>query len=417
MMMGAVPRGPTATTTTTVPTIKPTAATFKLECLYTNQVNKKRKTWSDGFLKVAIDGGIYHCTLLDADDVREIGLESRPLEPSEIARFQKRIDHHLKMDQYIVDVSFASMTTPSTSAPVEANKAVPKLSLPKKFVPPSKYIPPPKIDQNNPHNTLHAGSTSTSALSTNSMYPTSSSSLNASSKFKKYDVMQDELDAIWGDEGAAKTDNRTNYTQEPSRKQNNWSFHTENEISRQSDSRPTTVTSSSYQNGISNRGQSRASLFPSSVSNDYDDTPNRPEDHWNEEPDIAPNHSTTQNRYGVTAPMTKKAKRNEEGEDDYVQLNAPNRHVATLARTTPHASSSSSSAPSQYNSVHDGFNTQKRSAPHQQPPSKQFIPPSNTVQRPNQPISMLSSRQQQTAPPQQSNDFDEYNITDDIWNS
>jgi hypothetical protein len=165
---------------------------LKLTCMYTKQINKKRKVWSDGFLKVVIDGDFYQCTLIDAEDVREVGLDSRQLEPAEIGRFIARKPHQLDMENYIVDITFEdTASTPSiTNKPVAGG---PSLKLPK-FVPPSRYIPPQPRYQP-PQQTPRNGVNEFQQMNHPSSMSTSSSSFGG----KSYRMTDTELDDIWGD--------------------------------------------------------------------------------------------------------------------------------------------------------------------------------------------------------------------------
>ncbi len=157
---------------------RPPPTVLRLPCMYTKQINKKRKVWSDGILKVVIDGDIYHCTLLDAEDVRGIGLDSRQLEPAEVVRFKNRQAHNLEMENYIVDVIFDDLS--STGAP--------SLKLPK-FVPPSRYIPP----HHPPKQELRKNMSQNHNLG----------DVKLQTGGRAYRVTDGELDDIWGNEASS----------------------------------------------------------------------------------------------------------------------------------------------------------------------------------------------------------------------
>lgn len=186
-----------------VPVItRPTSSVLKLSCMYTKQINKKRKVWSDGLLKVVIDGDIYQCTLIDAEDVREIGLDSRQLEPAEVNRFKTRKPHQLDMENYIVDISFDDLEAPDVALPKTATGG-PSLKLPK-FVPPSRYVPQPHQLQYQQQPINRYGQPPQQRLH---QQPTSNST---SFGGRSYQMTDAELDDIWGG---------SNGTEQPQRKE------------------------------------------------------------------------------------------------------------------------------------------------------------------------------------------------------
>ena len=149
----------------------------RIKCMFTTQLTKKRKTWSDGVLKVFYTGGGYQCSLIDTGKLRETSLTSRQLESVEVQKLKKNEEVELEFESYLVTVS----------AGINDYDAVaPPLKLPK-FIPPSKYVVIPK--------TVEVPAT----VMRNTM-PTQSG---------PYRVTADELDDIWDrDESIPK--NRTN---------------------------------------------------------------------------------------------------------------------------------------------------------------------------------------------------------------
>lgn len=155
-----------------------------MKCMYTTQLTKKRKTWSDGLLKVFFSGGSFQCSLLDAGKLRETVLVSRQLESLEVQQLKKNEEIELDFEGYLVTVS-------AGSSEHDESKVGPPLKLPK-FVPPSRYVPPARqVDQyvsgsNNPVGAV-PGTTRPAAAS------------------GPYRVTNDELDDIWDRDQPAPT--------------------------------------------------------------------------------------------------------------------------------------------------------------------------------------------------------------------
>lgn len=104
----------------------------KLKCMFTTQVTKKRKAWSDGLLKVFFSGGTYQCSLIDCSKIRETSLVSRQLEAVEVQKLKKNEEIELEFEGYLVTVLAGN--------DYDETKVGPPLKLPK-FVPPSVYVP------------------------------------------------------------------------------------------------------------------------------------------------------------------------------------------------------------------------------------------------------------------------------------
>ena len=143
----------------------------RLKCMYTSQLTKKRKTWSDGTLKVFFSGGSYQCSLLDGAKLRETVLVSRQLESVEIQALKKNEEIELDFEGYLVTVS-------AGNPELDAAKIGPPLKLPK-FVPPSRFVPPTRLTEQIPN----TGAT------------TMPKSIGVSKG--PYRVSNDELDDIW----------------------------------------------------------------------------------------------------------------------------------------------------------------------------------------------------------------------------
>lgn len=163
----------------------------RLKCMYTTQLTKKRKTWSDGQLKVFFSGGSYQCSLLDCGRLRETILVSRQLEILEVQQLKKSEEIELDFEGYLVTVCAG------TSEHDEA-KVGPPLKLPK-FVPPSRYVPPVRqVD--------HFVNESKGNVSVNSRQESVSG---------PYKVSSDELDEIWDRDQPPKSRRSTTEQTEP----------------------------------------------------------------------------------------------------------------------------------------------------------------------------------------------------------
>lgn len=308
---------------------------FKLQCMYTKQINKKRKVWSDGILKLSIDGSIHNCTLLDTEDVREIGLGTRPLEPSEIARFDKRIEHHLEIDQYLIQVTFEREAPSNGPQVLNRNTPNSKPLIPKKFVPPSRYVPPQPIEPNetfsnysNSFNRAPPTSSSSSLASSINQSNSIFTSTNIASKFKKYDVQQDELDDIWNDAPkpthsfttAASSSSRAASNTFPHSQQiaNNipvrsaTSFHNTQDEDEIQPYRPATGAYQQKNTAAATINDGSTFLSSRFLSKDRDNY-----------------HLPENDEYDAPNEMSRGR------ETQYVQVNAPNRHLATLSRQPP----------------------------------------------------------------------------------
>jgi hypothetical protein len=165
---------------------------IRLSVMYTKQLNKKRKSWSDGILKVCIDRGVYSCTLIDAEDVRELPIDSRQLEPAEIARFQNKLAHQLNLENYLVEVSFEDEASASSSISSAIVQIKPQLKLPR-FVPPSRI---PKVESKPSNQTLEPSRLKSCELLT---AKTTGNSFGG----RRYRMTDDEIDDIWEHESAA----------------------------------------------------------------------------------------------------------------------------------------------------------------------------------------------------------------------
>lgn len=148
----------------------------RLKCMYTTQLTKKRKTWSDGMLKVFFSGGSFQCSLLDAGKLRETVLASRQLESLEVQQLKKNEEIELDFEGYLVTVS-------AGTSEHDVLKVGPPLKLPK-FVPPSRYVPPSRqadMYGNGSNNPVAAVSNRVRSVCVSGPYK----------------VSNDELDDIW----------------------------------------------------------------------------------------------------------------------------------------------------------------------------------------------------------------------------
>lgn len=119
-----------------------------IPCLYTKQVLKKRKAWTDGKAKISHSKGLYFCSLIDAEDLRSKSLESCQLQPAEVVMLKKRENFVINMENHLVELDFTQSVQYNENKQAE-NKSVSvtNLKLPK-FVPPSTVAPPSRRDTN-----------------------------------------------------------------------------------------------------------------------------------------------------------------------------------------------------------------------------------------------------------------------------
>eukprot|EP01039_Chlorochromonas_danica_P001736 gene1736-1896_t len=179
---------------------------MRLPCLYTKQIVKKRKAWSDGILKISINKGIYFATLLDAEDLRGVGLESRQLEGMEVTRLTNRQPFTLAMDQHLIELMFEPSPNETSSSVVQVSQTASAsagsasgsstdggavvggrrlLKLPK-FVPPSRLVRPPPTP--NPAGLCGHVVPSSSSIGSNSVRNSQ----------QRSSALDEELDDLWG---------------------------------------------------------------------------------------------------------------------------------------------------------------------------------------------------------------------------
>ncbi len=161
----------------------------KLKCMYTKHLVKKRKSWNDGFLKIIFNNNTAICTLVDVNDIRQVGLESRQLELAEINKINKREEFTLELEHHLVQIE--SYTGEEDKQTFQPPLKLPKFSVPK-FVPP-KNPPPLQLAENR---SFENGKETHSFMST-------SGRLNG----KSYKINNTELDDIWGSEDVERTVN------------------------------------------------------------------------------------------------------------------------------------------------------------------------------------------------------------------
>jgi hypothetical protein len=198
-------------------------ARLRLPVLYTKQIQKKRKTFSDGILKVSFSKGSCYCTLIEAGDVREMSLENRSLEPAEVQMILNKVPHTLKLEKHLVEVSFDEIQ-PTVAVQQPLSK------IPKKFVAPSRYDPPERFPESDfmPRSTF-------------SNFPSSSATSRpvAGVPKKKYGIEDDELDVIWN--SSSQTNHDSDQPEEPVP----FSHSSHYNEARRAHSQPPTVSSTS----------------------------------------------------------------------------------------------------------------------------------------------------------------------------
>jgi hypothetical protein len=88
------------------------SSSYRLNVIYTKQVKKKRKTYSDGILKVKLTNGNCSCILMDTGDPQEVGIDKRQLSKVESKLFVQKQSHSLKLHSHLVEVSFTNISFP-----------------------------------------------------------------------------------------------------------------------------------------------------------------------------------------------------------------------------------------------------------------------------------------------------------------
>eukprot|EP01040_Poterioochromonas_malhamensis_P004806 gene4806-5158_t len=169
---------------------------IRLSVLYTNQLTKKRKAFSDGVLKIYTYGSNVKCILFAVDEHgRETLLETRVLQQVEIELFRSKTNHILKLQKHMVDVSFENdkednVTAASVTSSLSARSGI----LPKKFVPPSNFVPT---------TTANTADEDELPRGVRGFKPPSTSSASNMS-YGRYPVQEDELDDIWNTTSTSK---------------------------------------------------------------------------------------------------------------------------------------------------------------------------------------------------------------------
>lgn len=147
-------------------------AVRNFNCLYSNQKTKKRKSWSDGILKVLLNES--RCDLFAVQD-NQLSLNqviaSHIVTKSEMSRIVQGVVTEIEFENYLVTIDFIKEdNTPLCSA------------KPKKFKVPATVIPIKKpVDQPIDIKSVQKYSTS-----------------SATQFSKNYSITDDELDSIWG---------------------------------------------------------------------------------------------------------------------------------------------------------------------------------------------------------------------------
>lgn len=140
--------------------------TSKIPCMYTKHLAKKRKTWSDGVLRLVCSNGSVQCTLHHADG-HSSAIEGRSLTSFEARKIEQNQEMTLEFENHIVSIECSSPRH-------EESSLLAKLRL-QKFVPPSRIA--------------RKSSPQEKKQSQVELHP---------KRDKSYKVVDDELDGIWG---------------------------------------------------------------------------------------------------------------------------------------------------------------------------------------------------------------------------
>lgn len=158
----------------------------RYHCLYTNQITKKRKTWSDGYLKVNLTESGKFCTLTTQSN---IVLESKQLETNESEAIFAKQSIELVFENYLVQLEDYGDHNCDTQSIEKVFQPPLKLT---KFVPPSRFVPP--INQ----------SVDLPGVNTNHVQSSNSFSQGSRAISSSYNITDEELDSLWGNNSSRK---------------------------------------------------------------------------------------------------------------------------------------------------------------------------------------------------------------------
>lgn len=114
------------------------SSTLKLQCRYTNQMTRKKKTWQEGYAKIVPTGNSFLVQLFDSNDLRDQSLEGRLMTPKEAEFFHRKALLEMKLSNHLIEFNFDAESTPYV-APVKVTK----------FKPPSVLARPQVVPEQN----------------------------------------------------------------------------------------------------------------------------------------------------------------------------------------------------------------------------------------------------------------------------
>eukprot|EP01038_Epipyxis_sp_PR26KG_P012731 gene12731-17072_t len=187
-------------------------AQFKsnFKCLYTKQMLKKRKSWTDGYLKITTNNNFATCLLCDAHDASGKVLQSKALNKLELSHIQNKVEFTLEFEDYLVNIEYETdlqenLNSAYNNSNHQNNTSriqTTSFKIPSKFVPPSKYVPSSVQNINDFHDNSNPYINNSSATANISNGNRIYKQLQTDSEFggRRYKISNQELDGIWDED-------------------------------------------------------------------------------------------------------------------------------------------------------------------------------------------------------------------------
>lgn len=165
---------------------------LKLQCRYTNQITRKKKTWQDGIVKIVPSGNSFIMQLFDANDLRDQSLEGRLMTPKEADHFRRKALNEITLTNHMIELNFESEPAPY----------VPPVKVAKFKAPSVLARPAPNVERNIADHDVFAQYQSNSG----GYGSRNASTVNPFSAPRDYRGPQrgddfDDVDEIWGNDG------------------------------------------------------------------------------------------------------------------------------------------------------------------------------------------------------------------------
>lgn len=167
---------------------------LKLQCRYTNQISRKKKTWQDGIVKVVPSGNSFIVQLFDANDLRDQSLEGRLMTPKEADHFRRKALNEITLTNHIIEFNFDSDPAPY----------VPPVKVAKFKAPSVLARPAPNAERNiADHDVFAQYQNNSGGYNSRGVSVGSSSSFSAPRDYRgqRGGDDYDDVDEIWGKDG------------------------------------------------------------------------------------------------------------------------------------------------------------------------------------------------------------------------